>query len=186
MEPIDPKQNVWNQISKRITENDYDNDEEGLAGFYKKYNYNSSRIRIFKTSFYLEENTLCRLGDLLVGFYAVTDCTFDLVVSNEKLCSFEMKAGEFSYAIQGKYVLPLIKMQYNIVKLENATSCPMLVYAQILERNFRKSLALCSYQFDIIEENKPTTYSITQGMCSKTILIPKDEKVITLPNMHSL
>jgi hypothetical protein len=188
---------ICNQIYNRISEKDYGidyNEEEGgLWELWKKHKITSS-IGLFKFSKYVNENEIGRAGDLLVGFYAENDCKFDLVINNEHICSFDMKAGEFSYAIQGKYVLPISKIVYHTVKLENTNYYPLLVYAHILDTDLRRTTIINNYKFpllnhslecDMVNDNEKTeTYVIAQGMCYNiAVLKLKEEILIQLPNM---
>lgn len=75
----------------------------------------------------LKEETLYRDCDVLVGFIADTDATFDLVLDNDgvwdspvlTVVPFRMKAGEFCLAWRDKGVLPSVRMVYHHMWVQN-------------------------------------------------------------------
>lgn len=89
------------------------------------------------------------IGDVLIGFYAHDDVTFDVVIGSTMICSYNMRPKQFVYAIESKFPVPLCVMRYSQVKLIFRKGCGYnvsVVYA-FIHSSLCRQLASMSHFF---------------------------------------
>ncbi len=117
-----------------------------------------------------------READILVGYHAKTDTSFELVVYNgvEPPARFPMQipAGTFCLAWRGKNVFPSIRFVYHTIKWENVKGEFTYVLAN-MDTPYRREL--CHMSAFILDEDGWTTMSGMIGQRVKAIppLTPK-------------
>jgi hypothetical protein len=67
------------------------------------------------------QDKIRRSGDLIVGFYAEKDASFSLTINGMPICHHEMREGEFVWAYDDKYAIPLISLQYNDIFIQGSS-----------------------------------------------------------------
>ena len=79
-------------------------------------------------------------GDVLVGFYADREpARFTVTIDDNSICTHDLKAGDFAFAHEGRFVIPHISISYSAIRLcrndddsRSASRSPLwIVYAHL-------------------------------------------------------
>jgi len=74
---------------------------------------------------------ISRIADILVGFYAKEDVTFDLYVGDDIWCTHKLKANEINYALKTTF-LPIKSIPYAEIRI-NCTVPLYLIYSEMYD-----------------------------------------------------
>ena len=123
-----------------------------------------------------------RNGDLLVGFYAAEAPTrFSLEIGGSHVCTHALAKGEFAFAIEGRFVAPLICLRFHDVRTHGpATQC--LCVLASLQSDTRLEMARSGRLQCRLDEG--SYFQIMCGM-SQTDARSFDGPFIELPDLSS-
>ena len=89
-----------------------------------------------------DRHTVPHFGDLFVGFLGTGPCTLDLCIGGVHVCSHQLEAGQFRYAVDDRYIVPIISLRFHEITVRFTGHKPELVQAW-LDSEERRELAMC-------------------------------------------
>lgn len=118
--------------------------------------------------------TIPTVADLLVGFLAHSDVVFDLTLDNKEnvICSCNIAAGNFVFAVENKYQLPLryaASASFHIVMRKGDISDIAFVFAH-LRCDFRRMLVFNMFKMKLDNDKYMTFANGLCVICTKTII----------------
>jgi hypothetical protein len=172
---------------------EYDNDNHNVI-----FGHSYGKNKLFKLSKNkIKENTMDipKLAPILVGYYLpknnkeTGNITFTLTISDE-VCDIIMKPGEFSFAIDNLFYLPIMSLQFRQISIKKISgdidlSDVELVYATAVDNDLRRRFGMSCFEICVPSKNK--TLFIAVGMadlCDRNI--DKHDGSPLIPNMKNL
>lgn len=122
-------------------------------------------------------------GDILIGFRANNDISFELKVHGQIICTYNLKKGDFVYSIENKYSLPLIcSHSTNIyININEGSYADLELLYGLLQNNDRKILTEHKFQMSLSNALYLTYYSGYVNISQNEPLI--HERFLHYPHM---
>lgn len=122
---------------------------------------------------------ISKIADFLVGFVAYGDVEIVVHNTHMTLSRYKLKKGQFVYAIDYDYIMPLLSTRFECIRLWVISGLPNdvgIVYGLLCNREVRRFIS-CNM-------TKCGTVYFGSGMCYKEC--NKDCAIYTMPNMRCI
>jgi hypothetical protein len=133
----------------------------------------------------LESKTILRAGDILVGFVARESTSLDVTICDKVVCNrHSLSKGEFVYALDDQFVIPLISLRFHEVKVSSFEHLDAIYCLMNTEQ--RRTMALNSWYSFPVGPGDGMYLLYESGMCTPSLQMPPVGKGKTLFELPSV
>lgn len=120
-----------------------------------------------------------RNGDLLVGFYTDEPTQLTLTIGGQPGSEYNMQKGEFVFAYDGCFAIPLISLRFHDVRVDSSNGQPIYCVYACLQLPERRQI--CQSMIHYTLKDKSRVYYI-YGMCSGRTTTTKEDVCLEEPD----
>ena len=114
-----------------------------------------------------------KTGDLLVGFYTDEPTKLTMTIGGHSVCEHNMQKGEFVFADDGCFVVPMMVLQFHEVIVESSSTQPVYCIFAFLQNQEKVKIHFSKVHYTL-NDNSHMYYS--GGMCSGRTTVYEEEQ----------